>query len=47
MTQASQCSNKVSYYERHKEQRREINKTRALNYDYKNVEERKTYNKNH
>ena len=47
MTQASQCSNKTTYYERHKEQRRELNKTRALNYYYKNIEERREYNKNY
>ena len=37
----------MSYYERNKEQRKEINRERALEYYYKNIEERKEYNKNY
>ena len=38
MTHASSCSDSVTYYERNKEQRRELNKMIELEYYYQNVE---------
>ena len=37
----------MSYYENHKEERKEINRQRALQYYYKNIEKRREYNKNY
>ena len=37
----------MSYYERNKEERRELNKMRALEYYYNNIEQRREYNKNY
>ena len=37
----------MTYYERNKEQRKELNKQRALEYYYKNIEQRREYNKNY
>ena len=37
----------MSYYERNKEERKELNKMRALEYYYKNIEKRREYNKNY
>ena len=37
----------MTYYERNKEQRKEINRQRALDYYYKNIEKRREYNKNY
>ena len=37
----------MTYYERNKEERKELNKMRALEYYYKNIEQRREYNKNY
>ena len=37
----------MTYYERNKEQRKELNKMRALEYYYKNIEQSREYNKNY
>ena len=37
----------MTYYERNKEQRKEINRQRALDYYYNNIEKRREYNKNY
>ena len=37
----------MSYYERNKEERKELNKMRALEYYYNNIEQRREYNKNY
>ena len=37
----------MTYYERNKEERREINRTRALEYYYKNIVQRRGYNKDY
>ena len=37
----------MSYYEKYKEERKEINRVRALEYYYKNIEKRREYNKNY
>ena len=35
----------MSYYEKHKEEQKQINRVRALEYYYKNIEKRREYNK--
>ena len=35
------------YYEKHKEEQKQINRVRALEYYYKNIEKRREYNKNY
>jgi hypothetical protein len=47
MSRAKRCSDYVTYYERYKEERKEINRVRALEYYYKNIEKRREYNKNY
>ena len=37
----------MSYYESNKEERKELNKMRALEYYYNNIEQRREYNKNY
>ena len=37
----------MSYYEKYKQERKEINRQRALEYYYKNIEKRREYNKNY
>ena len=37
----------MSYYEKHKEEQKQINRVRALEYYYKNIEKRREYNKNY
>jgi len=35
----------MTYYERYKEERRELNRKKALEYYYKNIEKRREYNR--
>ena len=45
MSHASRCSDVVTYYEKYKQERKEINRQRALEYYYQNIEKRREYNK--
>ncbi len=47
MSHALRCSDYVTYNEKHKEERKEINRVRALEYYYKNIEKRREYNRNY
>ena len=47
MSHALRCSDYVTYNEKHKEERKEINRVRALEYYYKNIEKRREYNTNY